>query len=347
MDVRAARLHTWLTEQLAGQGVATPDARFSPVSGDASFRRYFRLAWKAGDTVASVIGVDAPPEKENCVPFLRVGEGLLNQGVRVPAVRARDLDSGFLMLDDFGDNLLRPQLDALSVDTLYGRAMDDLLGIQACRFDPPLPAYDQPLLMREMALFHDWFLGTHLGIELSADGSALLQSAFDTLAALALEQPRVTVHRDYHSRNIMVLADGTLGHIDFQDAVHGPVTYDLVSLLRDCYIDWPAGQVREWALGFAARLREQGLLDADDARFLGWFDAMGAQRHLKAIGIFARLFHRDGKAGYLPDIPRTFGYLLQETASLPSLHDFNGWLRESVVPVLEAKDPQASRYLRG
>jgi aminoglycoside/choline kinase family phosphotransferase len=347
MDVRAAQLHTWLTEQLAGQGVSAPDARFSAVSGDASFRRYFRLSWQAGDAASSVIGVDAPPDKENSAPFLRVGEGLLSQGVRVPAVRARDLSSGFLMLDDFGDSLLRPQLSATSVDQLYGQAMQDLLGIQACRFDPPLPPYDEPLLMREMALFRDWFLGTHLGIQPSAEDLALLQAAFDTLAALALEQPRATVHRDYHSRNIMVLADGTLGHIDFQDAVHGPVTYDLVSLLRDCYVDWPAAQVRQWALGFAARLREQGVLAVDDARFLCWFDAMGAQRHLKAIGIFARLFHRDGKAGYLPDIPRTFGYLLQESAALPALHDFNGWLRERVVPVLEAKDPQASRYLRG
>jgi aminoglycoside/choline kinase family phosphotransferase len=347
MDVRATRLHHWLLEHLVEQGVSVGDARFSAVSGDASFRRYFRLSWQSATQHCSVIGVDAPPDKEDCGPFLRVGETLLAQGVRVPAVRARDLSQGFLMLDDFGDVLLRSRLDGQSVDALYGRALKDLLGIQATRFEPPLPPYDEALLMREMALFRDWFLQVHLGMQPDPAESDLMQAAFGVLAEMALGQPRVTVHRDYHSRNIMVLEDGSLGHIDFQDAVHGPVTYDLVSLLRDCYIDWPADKVRSLALGFAVPLRERQLIAVDDAVFLQWFDGMGAQRHLKAIGIFARLFHRDGKPGYLADIPRTFGYLLQECASLPPLHDFHAWLRTRVVPLLEAKDPQASRYLEG
>ncbi len=351
IDARAALLQAWLIEQatIIEQNEATePNASaetavFTPVSGDASFRRYFRLRW--GNR--SVIGVDAPPEKENCEPFVRIGAAMLAHGVRVPQVLARDVAGGFMMLDDFGDVLLRPQLNAATVATFYGQAMQDLLHIQECEFSPELPAYDEPLLLREMALFPDWFLKVHLQLSLSAAEEQLLADAFTCLKDAALEQPRVTVHRDYHSRNIMVLPAGGLGHIDFQDAVHGPVTYDLVSLLRDCYVDWPVEQVYGWALAFAELLRQAGRLAADDATFRRWFDAMGAQRHLKAIGIFARLFHRDGKAGYLPDIPRTFGYLLHETAVTPELQAFHDWLQARVVPALCEKDPEAARYLGG
>lgn len=349
MDARASLLQAWLIEQVtksqppAAEPVRLAGAVFTPVSGDASFRRYFRLRWDQ----RSVIGVDAPPEKENCEPFVRIGAAMLAHGVRVPRVLARDVEGGFMMLDDFGDTLLRPQLNADTVERFYGQAMVDLLHIQECEFSPGLPPYDEPLLLREMALFPDWFLKVHLQLTLSPEEEQLIAGAFACLKDAALRQPQVTVHRDYHSRNIMVLADGNLGHIDFQDAVHGPVTYDLVSLLRDCYVDWPTDQVYDWALSFAARLRQAGRLTADDATFRHWFDTMGAQRHLKAIGIFARLFHRDGKAGYLPDIPRTFGYLLHETSVTPELRAFNQWLKAKVVPALCAKDPEAVRYLGG
>lgn len=348
MDERASRLHAWLIEQITTlPQLATQQSprsgEFSSVSGDASFRRYFRLRWAD----RSVIGVDAPPEKENCEPFVRIGTAMLEHGVRVPRVLARDVAGGFMMLDDFGDTLLRPQLTDASVDRFYTQAMQDLLHIQECEFAPELALYDEPLLLREMALFRDWFLLVHLQLTLSPAEEQLIANAFEHLKAAALAQPRVTVHRDYHSRNIMVFDDGSLGHIDFQDAVHGPVTYDLVSLLRDCYVDWPVAQVYEWALRFAAQLRKAGRLAVDDTTFRHWFDTMGAQRHLKAIGIFARLFHRDGKAGYLPDIPRTFGYLLHESSVTPALADFHGWLVQRVVPALCAKDAEAWRYVGG
>lgn len=343
MDERAALLHAWLSKELTKMNECPQDGVFSAVSGDASFRRYFRLRWQD----RSVMGVDAPPEKENCEPFVRIAAAMRAHGVRVPQVLARDVAGGFMMLDDFGDLLLRPQLNAESVPRFYALALQDLRHLQQCEFSPELPLYDEPLLLREMALFRDWFLLVHLQLTLSAQEERLLADAFASLKEAALSQPRVTVHRDYHSRNIMVLSDGALGHIDFQDAVHGPITYDLVSLLRDCYVDWPRGQVYDWALSFAAQLRRDGRLSADDATFRYWFDTMGAQRHLKAIGIFARLFHRDGKAGYLADIPRTFSYLLQETSATPVLQDFQRWLQDRIVPALCAKDAAASCYLLG
>lgn len=358
MDARASQLHAWLIEQITTQKYTTalhndtqhhawPEnlagAVFSPVSGDASFRRYFRLRWAD----RSVIGVDAPPEKEDCEPFVRIGAALLAHGVRVPRVLARDVAGGFMMLEDFGDTLLRPLLNTDSVTGYYSQAMQDLLHIQECEFSPELPLYDEALLMREMALFRDWFLLVHLQLTLSPAEEQLLSKTFAYLRDVALSQPQVTVHRDYHSRNIMVLADGTLGHIDFQDAVHGPITYDLLSLLRDCYVEWPTGQVYDWALSFAGHLRQAGRLSVDDATFKHWFDTIGAQRHLKVAGIFARLFHRDGKAGYLADIPRTFKYLLHEVAETPALSEFHQWLQERILPALCAKDPDAKRYLTG
>ncbi|CBL45667.1 Hypothetical protein HDN1F_20840 [gamma proteobacterium HdN1] len=380
MDERASQLHQWLLQQIgslqqagslqqvgslepadsAGATAKIPpvakDAEFTSVSGDASFRRYFRLRWSGAQLrsgtqpsngfsegkASSVIGVDAPPSHEDCAPFVRISAALLAQGVQVPAVLAYDATAGFMMLDDFGDTLLRAVLNADNVDRYYGKAMADLLTLQASHFSPALPPYDEALLLREMALFPDWFLKVHLQLTPTAEEAELLSQAFDILKNLALEQPRVTVHRDYHSRNIMVLDGGCLGHIDFQDAVHGPITYDLVSLLRDCYIDWPQEQVYHWSLQFAEQLRERGLLSADNATFQRWLDAMGAQRHLKAIGIFARLFHRDGKAGYLGDIPRTLAYLLHESSMIPALAEFHAWLQQRVVPALIAKDPNAA-----
>lgn len=348
MDARASQLHAWLIAQITTQQhplfstqQAVHDAVFSPVSGDASFRRYFRLRWGQN----SVIGVDAPPEKENCEPFIRIGAAMLAHGVRVPKVLARDEAAGFMMLEDFGDTLLRSQLNADTVTGFYTQAMQDLLHIQECEFSPELPLYDTVLLEREMALFRDWFLLVHLQLTLSPDEERLLTNTITYLRDQALAQPQVTVHRDYHSRNIMVLADGTLGHIDFQDAVHGPITYDLLSLLRDAYIEWPAEHVYDWALSFAGHLRNAGRLDVDDTTFKHWFDTMGAQRHLKVAGIFARLCHRDGKTAYLADIPLTLKYLLQEVAATPALADFHQWLQQRIVPALCAKDPSARRYL--
>ncbi len=306
----------------------------APASEDASFRRYFRV--RSGDE--SWILMDAPPDREPLGPFLRVTDLLRATGVNVPEVLARDEAQGFLLLTDFGSTLYLDVLDEDNADRLYGDALGALAAIQACgpRGDE-LPPYDRELLLAEMDLFRDWLLGTHLRLALSPAEERLLQACFALLADAALEQPRVCVHRDYHSRNLMLTGRHDPGIIDYQDAVIGPVTYDLVSLLRDCYIAWPRSRVEDWALGYHDLALQSGILPedaADEARFLRWFDWMGVQRHLKAAGIFARLYRRDGKPGYLADIPRTLNYLVEVTAGHPALAPLGTLVQERVLPAL-------------
>lgn len=292
-----------------------------PVSGDASFRRYFRLRFDD----RSWIAVDAPPEQEDSRPFVALAARLGEAGLHVPRVLASDLGRGFMLLTDLGDTLYLDALNPASADDLYGAALDALLRLQAIPATD-LPAYDAALLMREMELFRDWYLQRHLGVVLDAPAHAVLDVSFAALCEAALVQPRVFVHRDYHSRNLMVCAPNP-GILDFQDAVHGPVTYDLVSLLRDCYIAWPEAQVEAWVEAYRLRALAVGLLPATDAAtFRRWFDWMGVQRHLKAIGIFARLQHRDGKPAYLQDIPRTLGYVRQVAGRYPELRALVGLL---------------------
>lgn len=291
---RPDRLRAWLADTL-GHNVALASA-----SADASFRRYFR----ASEGGKSWVVMDAPPEHEDCRLFADVTRRLLAAGVSVPRIHAQDPDQGFLLLDDFGGTHYLARLDDTSADALYGDATAMLGRIQSADTGG-LPPYNEALLQREMALFPDWLLGTHLGLTLSDVERRILDDAFALLVANALEQPRTFVHRDYHSRNLMVMERDNPGVLDYQDAVLGPVTYDLVSLLKDCYIAWPWARVRSWALGF----RDRAVPEADDVTFLRWFELMGAQRQLKAAGIFARLWRRDGKPGYLADIPRTLGYI--------------------------------------
>ena len=278
-----------------------------PVSGDASFRRYFRV--KAG--CRTWIAVDAPPEKEDNQKFVTIARSWLKQGVYVPDVVSIDLEQGFMLLSDFGDQLLLPALNEKSVDQLYELAMAELYRIQSCNAES-LPVYDSLLLQREMALFKDWFLVSLLKVDLDLGEQECIDVAFSLLEVNALEQPSVCVHRDYHSRNLMITPEHTPGVIDFQDAVNGPITYDLVSLLRDCYISWPDEQVYEWVAFFRKELVKRSVLSADISidHFERWFDLMGMQRHLKAIGIFARLSMRDDKHRYLQDIPRTLQYVI-------------------------------------
>jgi aminoglycoside/choline kinase family phosphotransferase len=329
MPQRLAALTGWL------EGVLGQDAlRVTPASSDASFRRYFRVQGTgqgglsvAGVEADSLIAMDAPPTHEDSRPFIAVSELLVQAGVQVPRVLAADLEQGYLLLTDLGS---RPYLDALnpqSVETLYGDALDALLSMQS-RIAPDtaqLPPYDRDLLLREMELFREWYLQRHREHALSAAHNAVLDQVFDQLADQALAQPRVFVHRDYHSRNLMVSeADGlNPGILDFQDAVIGPVTYDLVSLLRDCYIAWPREQVERWALDYLHRAMAAGVFTPaeglTDDTLLRWFDWMGVQRHLKATGIFARLKLRDGKDGYLQDIPRTLGYVREVAARYAEL----------------------------
>jgi len=300
-DTRLDGLRDWLAQHTDLKHFA-----LAPASADASFRRYFRVTADA----ASYIAMDAPPEKEDSRPFVAIDRLLEAAGVNVPHIHAQGLDEGYLLLSDFGNRHYLSALGEDSVEALYGDALATLLRIQQAPTDD-LPPYDRQLLWREMELFRDWFLGTHLGLRLDTTQHAALDEAFEALIRAALEQPRVFVHRDYHSRNLMVVPERNPGVLDFQDAVHGPLTYDLVSLLRDCYIAWPRQRVEGWALGYRDRAVAAGIIGAlDDRDFLRWFDLMGIQRHLKAIGIFARLNHRDGKPGYLADIPRTLDYVL-------------------------------------
>ncbi len=318
MPQRLEAIRRWLTQELDYREYA-----LEPASTDASFRRYFRVT-RDGD---SRIVMDAPPDKEDSRPFVDIARRLREAGLSAPEVLASDLDRGFLLLTDLGD---RPYLAELGDDTrerLYGDAMAALALMQSRVGTSGLPAYDEKLLIFELSLFPDWFLSRHLGLSLSDADRSVLTTAFQRLAANALAQPRVFVHRDYHSRNLMVLPEGNPGILDFQGAVEGPITYDLVSLLRDCYVSWSEMDVQRWLADFMDRLRGEGSLETvDHATFRRWFDWMGLQRHLKAIGIFARLQHRDGKPGYLADIPRTLDYVLGVTGRYRELADLHGRL---------------------
>lgn len=309
MDDRLPDINRWLDT------LGYRDYRLSPASEDASFRRYLRLEVDG----ESLIVMDAPPELEPCDPFVTVAGMLREAGLSAPEVKQWERERGFLLLSDFGSRDYLSQLNEDNVAALYGDALDALLAMQT-RIDPAgLPPYDDALLYREMGLFHDWFLGELLGIELDPAQQQVWQAAMRGLADNSHAQPQVFVHRDYHSRNLMRLEQDNPGILDFQDAVRGPVTYDLVSLLRDCYIAWPAGQVRQFAAGYHGAAHEAGLVDADAEQFLRWFDLTGIQRHLKAIGIFSRLKIRDGKSRYLKDIPRTYGYLRRVAAARASM----------------------------
>lgn len=314
MSERLQELHHWLKSQLDW-----PQPELAPASADASFRRYFRIH---KDNQSYII-MDAPPDKEDSRPFVQVSEMLLAAGLHVPQILASDLEHGFLLLSDLGDRLYLDELNDDNVDRLYGDAMGALLALQGCGPDgSKLPAYDHALLHTEMTLFRDWLIGAHLNMSLNDQQSSDLENAFESLALNALQQPQVCVHRDFHSRNLMVCDEHNPGVLDYQDAVYGPVTYDLVSLLRDCYIRWPRARVEDWALGYMEVALQSGVLTPEQARaedFLHWFDWMGVQRHLKAAGIFARLNHRDGKPGYLKDIPRTLSYVTEVCESWPQL----------------------------
>ena len=309
MSDRTTQLNQWL-DQLGYRNY-----RLSPASEDASFRSYLRLETAA----ESLIVMDAPPAKEPCDQFIAVAQKLRDAGLSAPEIIARNAAEGFLVLTDFGGSDYLSQLNPESEGSLYGDALAALLLMQTRIDATDLPPYDAALLNREMDLFHDWFLGKLLGISLDPGQQAIWQSIKQALVDNALAQPQVFVHRDYHSRNLMKLETGNPGILDFQDAVKGPITYDLVSLLRDCYIDWPPIRVDQLALDYYEFAKVNDLVNVKAAQFMRWFNLMGIQRQLKAIGIFSRLKIRDGKAGYLKDIPRTLEYLRQVSADEMSM----------------------------
>ena len=321
-DSRLAQLTDWLA---ALNAPITRPETLRPASSDASFRRYFRVDAADGGTL---IAMDAPPPQEDVRPFLRVAELFGATGVTVPSIVAQDSERGFLLLSDLGNTTYLKQLNADTAHKLYIDAIDALVLLQTQSRSGQLPAYDRELLHRELTLFPDWYLGKHLNATLSEKQRADLDKVFETLLANNLAQPQVYVHRDYHSRNLMVLEKGNPGILDFQDAVYGPITYDLVSLLRDAYIQWDEEMVLDWTIRYWERARRAGLpVSHDIDAFYRDFEFMGLQRHLKVLGIFARLYHRDGKDGYLNDIPlvmeytRKVAYRYKEFATLVKLLD--------------------------
>lgn len=324
-DERLAALSTWLRQDL---DLAVESLR--PASSDASFRRYFRATLGAD----SYIVMDAPPAHEDVLPFIKIA-GLLRQaGVQAPKIHAQDVEKGFLLLCDFGNRSYLDSLNEATVDRLYADALEALsklqlgVDIRTCG----LPPYDEALLRREMDLCPEWFLAGLLGRQTSPAEQAVLAKTWQILVDSALEQPQVCVHRDYHSRNLMITDADNPGVLDFQDAVVGPVTYDLVSLLRDCYIVWPQERVESWVLDYQRRLLDEGLVtEADPERFLRWFDLMGLQRHIKVLGIFARLNLRDGKPGYLGDLPRVMDYVVEASRRHPELAEFRAFLENGVI----------------
>lgn len=320
-DPRLTQLREWIGEMLGA-------AHFSltPVSGDASFRRYFRF--QSDDE--QYIAVDAPPEKESNETFINVTHLLEAAGLHVPHIHYCSLDLGFFLLSDFGDTLLAHRLNHNNADALYQKAFDTLAVIRQAPATG-LPPYDRKLLTDEMELFREWFLDKRRAVPMTHTDHTLLDRVFARLVENALEQPQVFVHRDYHSRNLMLTDEDQLGVIDYQDAVCGPLTYDLISLLRDCYIDWPPERVRAWALAWRAQISDDDTLTgADEQTFLKWFDLMGVQRHLKVAGIFSRLYIRDGKPGYLQNIPRTLHYLKSITPHYPETRELAEFLHDKV-----------------
>jgi aminoglycoside/choline kinase family phosphotransferase len=283
----------------------------------------------------TLVAMDAPPDREDSAPFVRVGRALAAIGVPVPQILETDLDHGFLLLSDLGSTHLLGMLKAGADPAIaYAPAAAALLTMQVAGADAALelPPYDAALLRREMDLFPAWFLDRHLGVSVDASMGAVLEHAAALLVDSAAQQAQVFVHRDYHSRNLMVPTPDTIGVIDFQDAVRGPVTYDWVSLYKDCYVEWPRSQVSAWVESARLALQTHGLAVGDSSDFLRAFDWMGLQRHLKVLGIFARLWYRDGKPGYLADLPLVLRYVLDVTAAYADLKDLNDLLRTVVVP---------------
>jgi len=312
-DPRVDAITTWL------QSVSdTPLANLRPASADASFRRYFRVDDAAGN---SFIVMDAPPEKEDTAPFIHITGLIRGVGVNSPAILAQDIEQGFLLLSDLGNRTYLDHLQRQS-DILYSDAIDALISMQGIQ--DGLPAYDSDKLLTEMGLFEQWYVGRHLESALSEAQQAVLNDTMQLLVDNALQQPQVFVHRDYHSRNLMLTDDNSPGVIDFQDAVIGAITYDLVSLFKDCYIEWPRQRIETWLDEY---LSKSGL-DADHDSFIRWFDLMGVQRHLKVLGIFCRLYYRDGKAQYLDDLPLTHKYVIDACERYQQLEPLLSLMRE-------------------
>jgi aminoglycoside/choline kinase family phosphotransferase len=327
-----------LTEWLASLDLVDAGSR-RPASSDASFRRYFRLDVlpalrdKLG---ATLVAMDAPPERENVPAFIHVDGLLMDAGVTVPAIVARDVERGFLLLSDLGTTTYMQRLDADNAAFMYSDAVDTLLKFQLASQPGVLPAFDRAFALREMNLFPEWYVAKHLGITMTDQQKAQLDQVFDAICANVLAQQQVYMHRDFHSRNLMFLEQGNPGVLDFQDAVYGPVTYDLASLLRDAYIQWDEELVLDWVVRYWQSAKRLGLpVNPDIDAFYRDFEFMGMQRHLKILGIFCRLNYRDGKSIYMGDLPTVMDYV-RKTAN--RYKELKPLLR--LLDAFEAKAPQ-------
>ena len=327
MSERFESLQNWLIKTLK-----TSDFNLKPASEDASFRYYYRLSLDH----KTYIVMDAPPQLEDCQPFVKVNRILYECRVNVPIIHNMDLAQGFLLLSDFGNDHYLNKLDQTNANQLYSEAIKTIVSMQLGADITHLDAYDSSLLQREMHLFTDWLLAKHLKIELNDAQTKAIETLFNLLEQNALEQPQVFVHRDFHSRNLMLTKANNPGVIDFQDAVLGPVSYDLMSLLKDCYIKWSKDEINHWVDFYLnERLVRDAVLNIGRDQFQRWFDLMGVQRHLKASGIFARLSHRDGKHGFLKDVPRTLSYIVDLKQTYQELAPLCQLIESQVLPKLE------------
>jgi len=326
---RVQVLRQWLNQHFSDENI-----QLTPLSGDAGFRCYYRFVYDNN----SFIAVDAPVDKSNNSAFVFMQESLSRNNVLVPKIVAVDLSLGFFCLADFGETLLADILTTENMAGIYQKAIDILPSIQSAlpQNTQKLPHYDQAFVELELAIFPQWLLSEHLSLTLTEDEQKQLQHCFSILTENMLSQPQVLVHRDYHSRNIMVLENSELGIIDFQDAVIGPVVYDIVSLLRDCYIKWPEEQrtfLLDYYIDMTAKQYSLGHITRE--QWQRWFDLTGLQRHIKASGIFARLHHRDNKSGYLADIPLTLNYIVEISEQYPELAFIHQLLLERVLPAMK------------
>ena len=324
-DTRLTELSLWTAQQLKLTNIT-----LMPLGGDAGSRRYFRFA-----SPSAYLAVDAPPLTEDTPQFLRVAQLLAASQVSTPKILVADESRGFLLVEDLGDNVMYQQINLQNAEALYHQANNLIIQMQATPQKPEwLPVYDADFLCREMFIFIEWFVEKLLCYELSDDEKNLLMDTFTSLTTMAAEQPQTLVHRDFHSRNLLITKNN-LTTIDFQGAVWGPMTYDPVSLLRDCYLRWPPEKVQEWALDFFEKKQSRSTMPCSSETYLQWFDWMGLQRHIKVLGIFARLHLRDNKHHYLHDLPLVIRYTLEVSFAYPPLHAFADWFTKKLLPLAE------------
>ncbi len=325
-DARRGLVESWLS------GIPGVDiTSLRPASEDASFRRYFRVDTDAGTAIV----MDAPPPQEDTRPFVAVAGFLESIGINAPRVLAANEEQGVLLLSDLGSTPYLDELHDDSVTSMYRDAIDALLVLQSAgdAYRESLPSYDEAYLRFEVSLFHDWLCESYAGLTFSEAEQGVWEAAIDAVIAGTVTQPRVFVHRDFHSRNLMVTGEDNPGVLDFQDAMNGPLAYDLVSLLKDCYVRWPT-TVREECIDYFLSMSD---LDIERDQFLRWFDFVGVQRHLKAAGIFCRLWLRDGKPGYLKDVPLTVSYITELKGRYAELDPLIDWIESTVMPAFNAK----------